>query len=342
MDEGFMNKRAVYFTAPRQIEIREESIPDLQPGEILVQTLLSAISSGTESLIYQGLFPTDLRLDENLPGLTSTFAFPLKYGYSAVGRVVELGAGLEKTWLNRLVFAFVPHQSHFTASIADVQPLPADLAPEDAVFLPNMETAVNLVMDGAPIIGENIAVFGQGVIGMLTTTLLARFPLNSLVTLDPVPTRRQRSLQLGATASLAPNSPEAVQYFSNLPKGGADLTFELSGSPPALDQAIQATGFAGRIVIGSWYGQKHAHLDLGGRFHRNRLHMISSQVSSLAPGLSGRWDKARRFDLVWQMLRVIQPSQLITQRVPLDQAAQAYQMLAEQPTEALQVVFTYD
>jgi 2-desacetyl-2-hydroxyethyl bacteriochlorophyllide A dehydrogenase len=263
MDEGFMNKRAVYFTAPRQIEIREESVPDLQPGEILVQTLLSAISSGTESLIYQGFFPTDLRLDENIPGLTGIFAYPLKYGYSAVGRVVRLGAGVEKTWLNTLVFAFVPHQSHFIAYIADVQPLPADLTPEDAVFLPNMETAVNLVMDGAPIIGENIAVFGQGVIGLLTTALLARFPLNSLITLDPVPTRRQRSLQAGATASLA-------------------------------------------------------------------------------PGLSGRWDKARRFDLVWQMLKVIQPSQLITQRMPLDQAAQAYQMLAEQPAAALQIVFTYD
>lgn len=337
-----MNKRAVYFTAPGQIKIREQSIPDLQPGEILVQTLLSAISSGTESLIYQGLFPHDLPLDENLPGLTSTFAYPLMYGYSAVGRVVSLGAGVEKTWLDRLVFAFVPHQSHFVADIADIQALPEDLALEDAVFLPNMETAVNLVMDGAPIIGENVAVFGQGVIGLLTTALLARFPLNSLVTLDPVATRRQRSLQLGATASLAPASPEAVQYFSSLPKGGADVSFELSGSPLALDQAIQAAGFAGRIVIGSWYGQKLANLELGGRFHRYRQQMISSQVSSLAPGLSGRWDKARRFDLVWQMLKVIQPSQLITQRLPLDLAAQAYQMLAERPAEALQVVFTYD
>lgn len=337
-----MNYRAVVFTAPGQIEIQEAPIAPLQPGEALVQTLISAISPGTESLIYRGLFPTDLCLDENLSALGGEFQYPLKYGYAAVGRVVDLGSGVDEAWLDRLVFAFQPHQSCFAARVGELFALPAGINPEDAVFLPNMETAVNLVMDGAPLIGENVAVFGQGVVGLLTTALLARYPLSSLISLEPIPSRRQISLKLGATRSVAPDARETRQTFSQLPKGGVDLAFELSGSPEGLNQAIQFTGFAGRIVIGSWYGQKYANLDLGGRFHRSRLRLISSQVSSLAPELTGRWDKARRFDLAWEMLRKIQPSQLISHRLPLEQAQQAYQMLVEQPANALQILFTYN
>lgn len=337
-----MNYRAVYFTAPGKVEIREALIPPLQAGEILAQTLLSAISTGTENLIYHGLFPSDLSLDENLASLTGEFCFPLKYGYSAVGRVVEVGPGVDKAWLERLVFSFQPHQSFFTSRIEDLHVLPTGTSLEDAVFLPNMETALNLVMDGAPIIGENVAVFGQGVVGLLTTALLARYPLSSLITLDPLSHRRQVSLRQGATHSLSPDSPESVKAFTRLPKGGADLSFELSGAPEALNLAIKVTGFAGRIVIGSWYGQKRADLDLGGRFHRSRIRLISSQVSSLAPELSGRWDKTRRFELAWEMIRKIQPRQLITHRLPMDKAMWAYQTLSEAPGEALQIVFTYD
>ena len=337
-----MISRAVYLTAPRQVEIQEEYIQPLQSGEILAQTLVSAISPGTENLIYQGLFPPNLHIDENLPGLTGAFSYPLKYGYSAVGRIVDLGPGVDKTWLDQVVFSFQPHQTYFTARVEELQSLPEGIKLEDAVFLPTMETALNLVMDGVPLIGENVVVFGQGVVGLLTTALLALFPLTSLITFDPISTRRQRSLSLGASISLAPDEPGVSQQISKMPKGGADLTFELSGSPNALDQALQITGFAGRIVIGSWYGQKRASLDLGGRFHRNRLRLISSQVSSLAPELSGRWDKSRRFDLAWELIRKIQPNQLITHRLPLDQATQAYTMLAEQTGEVLQIVFAYE
>lgn len=337
-----MNSRAVYFTAPRQVEIREESFRPLKAGEILAQTLVSAISPGTEKLIYQGLFPHDLLVDENLPSLSGKFSYPLKYGYSTVGRVIDLGTEVDKSWLDRLIFAFQPHQSHFVSRVEDIQPIPNEIKIEDAVFLPNMETALGQVMDGAPLIGENVAVFGQGVVGFLTTALLTQFPLTSLITFDPIPTRRQRSLSLGATTSLTPDEPGIYEQFSKMSKGGTDLTFELSGSVIALNQAIRVTGFGGRIVIGSWYGQKRASLDLGGHFHRSRIRLISSQVSSLAPELSGRWDKTRRFELAWEMIRKFQPGQLITQRVPLDQADQAYRMLVEQPDKALQIVFTYE
>lgn len=337
-----MENQALFFTAPGQIEICPMPILPLQPGEVLVQTLISAISPGSESIIYQGLFPADLCLDENLSALQGDFQYPTQYGYAAVGKVIELGAGVEKAWIDRLVFAFQPHQSHFTSRVTELQVLPAGIKLEDAVFLPNMETALNLVMDGAPLIGENVGIFGQGVVGLLTTALLARFPLNSLITLDPILYRRQISHRTGATQSIKPDSPEANQVFSEMPKGGADLIFELSGSPIALNQAIQITGFSGRIVIGSWYGQKRATLDLGGRFHRSRLRLVNSQVSNLAPELSGRWDKARRFELAWDMIPKIQPRQFITHRLSLNQAGLAYQRLTEKPEETLQIVFVYD
>jgi threonine dehydrogenase-like Zn-dependent dehydrogenase len=220
-------------------------------------------------------------------------------------------------------------------------PLPAGLPVDEAVFLPNMETAVNFVMDGRPLIGEDVLAFGQGIVGLLTTLLLARHPLHSLVTLDRYPARRRRSLSSGAHACLDPEMPDLEAELAKLQPAGADLTYELSGSPLALDQAIAATGFAGRLVIGSWYGKKRAALDLGGRFHRSRIRLLSSQVSTIAPEYSARWTKSRRFDLAWKMIDKLRPSSLITHRFNIEAAAQAYALLDQHPDQALQVVFDY-
>jgi threonine dehydrogenase-like Zn-dependent dehydrogenase len=240
------------------------------------------------------------------------------------------------------VFSFHPHESAFLAAPADLLPLPEEIPLEEAVFLPNMETAVNFVMDGSPLIGERVAIFGQGIVGLLTAGLLARFPLACLATLDRYPLRRQASLEAGARASLDPGAADLSGQIESLFPAGADLAYELSGTPAALDQAIASTGFEGRVVIGSWYGQKRASLDLGGRFHRSRIRLISSQVSSLASTLSGRWTKARRFETAWDMIRRVRPSRWITQRFPLGLAAQAYAQIDHHPEETIQVVLTYD
>lgn len=336
-----ITRRSVYFTAPKSIEIREDLAPDPLTGEALVQTLVSAISPGTESLVYQGLFPDELALDESIASLPGRFDYPLKYGYSAVGRVIDLGPGVDPVWLGRLVFAFNPHESHFIASTASLIPLPDGMDPEMAVFLSNMETAVNFIMDGKPGVGERVVVLGQGIVGLLTSALLAQFPLERLVTLDRYPLRRKASLDLGVQASLDPTEPQTQAQLQDLLADGADLCYELSGTPAALDQAIALTGFYGRVIIGSWYGQKRASLDLGGRFHRSRIRLISSQVSSLSPDLTGRWSKARRFSVAWEMLRRVQPARWITHRFALQDAAQAYELLDQHPERAIQVVFTY-
>jgi len=335
------HRYSLYFTAPGQVEIRRERLPELEAGKVLVATLLSAISPGTETLLYRGQFPQDIPVDENIEALAAQFSYPLKYGYSVVGEVTALGEGVDATWMGRRVFAFHPHESHFVSQPADLMPVPDALSAEQAVFLPNMETAVNLVMDGAPRMGENVVVFGQGIVGLLTTMLLSQFPLGKLITLDQHLLRRQTSRQIGAHASLEPDaSHPRTQILVHLPEG-ADLTYELSGSPAALNQAIQVTGFAGRLVIGSWYGAKQVSLDLGGYFHRSRIRLISSQVSSLAPELSGRWSKARRFNLVWQFLGRIEPTRFITQQIPFRQAHRAYGLIDQKPGENIQVLLTY-
>jgi len=333
--------KKLYFTAPEQVETREEKLPDLAPGQVLVETDLSAISPGTEMLVYRGEFPRDQPVDTCIPGLEGDFHYPLAYGYACTGHVTELGPGVDPGWLGRIVLSFQPHTTHFITSTETLHPVPESLSAETAVFLPNMETAVNLVQDAAPILGERALVLGQGIVGLLTSALLVEFPLETLVTCDRYPLRRQASTVLGLTASL---DPAAVDYYDQarvLLKGGADLTLELSGSPSALDHAIQLTAFSGRIVIGSWYGEKVTTVDLGGHFHRSRIKLISSQVSSIAPDLSGRWGKTRRFEVAWAALERIQPEKWITHRFSLGQAAEAYHLLNKKPQEAIQIIFTY-
>jgi len=336
-----MNRDCVTFTAPGQVAIWTEPLPEPGLGQVQVQTVWSAISPGTELLVYRGQFPTNMEVDATISALGGRFGYPLKYGYASVGRVVELGEGVDACWRDRWVFAFQAHQSRYTAPVNELFPLPDDIDPQGAVFLPNMETAVNFVMDGAPRIGEDVLIFGQGIVGLLTTALLARFPLADLIGVDRYPLRRQAALEAGARRCLDPTQTDFSAAVQELLPGGADLAYEVSGSPDALDTAITCTGFAGRVVIGSWYGQKRANLELGGHFHRSRIRLISSQVSTLAPELGGRWTKARRMDTAWEMLRQVRPARWITHQFPMQEARRAYQLIDEAPEQTIQVVFAY-
>ena len=336
-------RRTLLFTAPFTVEIEEAPLPTPADHELLVRTITTAVSPGTELLLYRGQMPTDMPVDATIAGMAQTVQYPLPYGYAAVGEVIDCGVAVDRAWLGRQVFAFQPHSSHFVMPADQAIPLPADVAPETAVFLPNMETAVSFVMDAQPMIGEQVAVFGQGIVGLLTTTLLAQFPLARLVTVDPLPLRRNWSLACGADVSLPPDAEAEIRAAlqEKRPFAGADLTFELSGNPQALNQAIQVTGYSGRVLIGSWYGRKSAELHLGGQFHRSHMRLISSQVSHIAPQWNGRWSKTRRFDTAWHHLRQHRPERLITQRLPIEQAAEAFRRLAEAPADSIQLVFTY-
>jgi threonine dehydrogenase-like Zn-dependent dehydrogenase len=208
-----------------------------------------------------------------------------------------------------------------------------------------METAVNLVQDGAPILGERVLVLGQGVIGLLVASLLKEFPLELLVTSDRYELRRNASRAIKINDVFDPEliniSSQTATKQQRAYAQNFDLTFELSGSPSALNDAIALTAFSGRIVIGSWYGQKKTPIDLGGAFHRSRIKLISSQVSTIAPELSGRWDKARRFEVALDALKRIQPQKWITHRFPIEAADKAYKLLDENPQATIQILFEY-
>jgi 2-desacetyl-2-hydroxyethyl bacteriochlorophyllide A dehydrogenase len=335
-----LKRKSLYFVAPQRVELREEELSAPGAGELQIEAICSAISAGTEMLLYRGEAPSDLPADASLPALRGSLAYPLKYGYCAVGRVAAVGDGVDEAWKGRHVFAFNPHENTFNARAEDAQPVPAAIADEDAAFLPNMETAVNLILDGDPRLGERVVVLGQGVVGLLATALLARHPLDALLSFDRYALRREFAAKFGAQNSFDPDggSQEALRLLGDR---RADLVYELSGRPQALDLALSLVGDNGRIVVGSWYGQQQSSVDLGGHFHRGRIKIISSQVSHIEPALTGRWDRTRRFELAWKTLAEIRPSQLVTNRFPFEQAHQAYARLAAKPAETLGVLFDY-
>lgn len=348
-----MKRKTVYFTAPRQVELREESLPVLGADDILVETVCSAISAGTEMLVYRGQFP---QIEDSHDNFSSDLNYPLAYGYACSGVIKETGENVDKNLRDKLVFGFQPHTTHFIAQPASLLIAPDSLSAEDCCFLPNIETAVNLVQDAAPLLGERVLVIGQGVVGLLVASLLKEFPLESLVTSDCYAIRRKASLDVGANPSFDPesileqeenNMVKALDTTNSVSKRDFvyakhfDLAFELSGSPSALNDAIEMTAFSGRIVIGSWYGEKKAPIDLGGTFHRSRVKLFSSQVSTIAPELSGRWDKARRFQVAWGALKRIQPEKWITHRFSIEEAAKAYELLDKNPQETIQVIFNH-
>ncbi|MBI5030827.1 MAG: zinc-binding alcohol dehydrogenase [Chloroflexi bacterium] len=337
-----MHGQSVWFDAPYQVSVRAEPMPILADDQVLVATIVSAISAGTELLFYRGLIPPDMQIDAAIPGLDGAMRYPLTYGYACVGRVVQKGNQVSDEWRDRIVFAFHPHASHFVARIDELVPVPQGISPEHAAFLPNVESAVNFVMDGAPLIGERVIVLGQGILGLLTIALLAQMPLAELCAFDKFSLRRDKSRALGVSEVVDPTDAAAMERVRARLSDGADLVYELTGTPDALNLAIDLTGFSGRIVVGSWYGQKRAPIDFGGKFHRSRLRIISSQVSTVAPELQGRWTKSRRLQVAWEMLARLPLGDLVTHRFPIADAARAYKLLDQQPDQAIQVMIRYD
>ena len=338
-------RRSLLFLSDSKVEVVEETLGPLPENKVRILSLASGISSGTEMLVYRGDVNPDLPVDETLADLPDRrFRYPLKYGYTTVGRVEQVGEKVDPAWRDRLVFAFHPHESRFDADPATLVPVPEGVTVENALFLASAETAVNFVLDGQPKIGERIVVFGLGVLGALTTSLLASFPHGGLVALDPLAARR--SLDLGASAMLDSEMPDLKEqlrhsFNPNADVEGADLVFELSGSPEALDRAIELTGYHGRIVIGSWYGEKAAQLHLGGQFHRSRIKLIASQVSSIAPELRGRWTRERRFSIAWEAIRTIRPARWITHRYPIERAGEAYDLIDQNLEDSFVTILTY-
>jgi 2-desacetyl-2-hydroxyethyl bacteriochlorophyllide A dehydrogenase len=334
-----LKARALWFTAPRTAALCAETVEPPGPGEVRVKTIASAVSAGTEMLVYRGEVPQDLRLD--LPTLSGSYAFPIKYGYAATGLVLDTGPGVDHLSQGDPVFVHHPHQDVFVAPAQMPVRLPDDLDPVLGVFSANLETALNIVHDTPVRLGETALIFGQGVVGMLVTLLLKLAGAGPVLVVDPLEERRKLALAAGADGAfgLGELSDRVMEITG---ERGADVAIETSGSGAALQGAIDAVATEGTVVVASWYGTKPVTLALGGHFHRGRVRLRSSQVGRSNPALTPRWDRARRMDTVLGLLGRLKLRDLISHRIPFGEAPEAYAMLDERPREALQVIFTYE
>jgi 2-desacetyl-2-hydroxyethyl bacteriochlorophyllide A dehydrogenase len=330
---------AVWFAAPRRVELRQEPLPAPGPDELQIRAVASAISHGTEMLVYRGQVPEGTGLD--LPTLAGAFSFPIKYGYASVGRVTGVGGRVRGFQVDDAVFALHPHQTAYVVPATLAWRLPADLPIERGLFAANLETALNALLDQPVRLGERAVVFGQGVVGMLIGVLARRNGAGAVIVVDGYERRRTAATRLGANQALEPG-PELARHLDEATDGrGADLVFEASGSPAALQAAIDAVALEGTVVVCSWYGAKPVALNLGGHFHRGRVRIRSSQVGRVDPALSPRWDRDRRSAVVLDLLGELPLEQLISHRVPFHRAAEAYRLVDERPEETIQVVLSY-
>lgn len=332
--------KTIQFTSPKTVDVIETPLPPLSSAP-LFRTICSAMSPGTEMLVYNGEMPQHIPLDATLEAYSKPFSYPACYGYAAVGELVH---AYDSRPAGSRAFAFREHTSHFTQPPDQVLWVPDDVTSQDACFLPHVETALCLAMDAAPLPGESIFIVGQGIIGLLLTAVFRHLhPYNKVTTADLDPVRRQTSTQVAdAHASHNPLDPTFKSRLSaSLNRSGADVSVDVSGSSNGLQTAIDGTRDHGRVIIGSWYGAKSVTLPhLGARFHRSHIHLVSSQVSEIPPHLSGRWSKQRRFQLAWHLLRDISPaSRFAIPTIDVCDAAQAYARVAE--GSDMQVIFKY-
>lgn len=343
-----MQTRAVWFPAERQIEIRTEELRDPGPTEVLAESIASGISHGTEMTIFRGQAPDtksflDLPQDAIQPQATmgGTFEqrFPIKYAYANVGRVLQAGgeSGLQP---GDLVFARVPHQSHFVVDRNLTTKLPADLSPLDAATTIGLvDVAVNALLDHPVLLGDVVVVFGLGLVGLFTLQL-ARRTAAIVIAVDPVDSRQKLALRYGADIACGP--ADALAAVRDLSAGrGADVSIEASGAPAALQSAIETTAAEGTVLVPAYYGRKPVPLLLSPEFHMRRLRMVSSSVNAPDGRLSARWTNERRLQLDVDLLGALHAGDLISHRIPFEQAEHAFMLVDRHPDEVLSVVLTH-
>lgn len=324
---GGNDARALWIEAPREARLR--AVPLAPPGqdEALVETLWSAVSRGTERLVFEGRTPRSEWERMRAPFQEGAFSFPVKYGYCAVGRVAEGPAEL----LGRIVFCLYPHQDRFIAPIAMLRPVPEATPARRATLAANMETALNALWDSGAGPGDRIVVIGAGVVGMLVAALAARLPGAEVLAYDREPSRAQILESLGARFVGA----EALEGQ------GADVVFHASASPEGLALSLAAAGLEATIIELSWYGEGQVAAPLGGAFHANRLRLVSSQVGQVAPSRRPRWTYARRLDKALELLADPRLDALIAEEIAFADAPREIARVLAPGASGLATLFRY-
>lgn len=291
-------------------------------AEVQIRTQCTLVSAGTERLVLNGQVDPQLR-DTTEDG--TTFSYPRPYGYCTVGTVVATGPDATISVGTR-VFGFLPHATHHTAPEPAVHALPDALSTSDACFIPNVETAFGIVWDAQVGLGSRVVLIGAGTVGLLVARLLHNIPALNLAVVD-----RAAVLQRIATylpdARRYPPDQLADAAWPNASPAGPDAIIECSGQPAMLQQAMNQAGQETRVVVGSWYGTKSVELDLGGAFHRNRLTLASTPVSTLPAARKTRWSKPRQVQTAMEIAADLAPSETGVRYVGFHEAPAVYATL---------------
>ena len=337
--------------APRQIGFRTESDPPLQPGEVRLRTLLSGVSAGTELTYYRGTNPyLTKRWDEKqrlfVPAEQGTFSYPVtNLGYEEVGEVVEVGSAVSEVALGAHVFGTWGHRTHHVANLDYVRPrlMPAGADPVFGIFSHLGAIALNGVHDAAIKLGDTVAVFGLGGLGQIVA-LMARRAGARVIGVELHESRLALAQRLGIDHVINPAKENPAQAIKALTEGrGADVCIEVSGAAPALHEAIRSAGYSARVVAMGFIQGEAKGLFLGDEFHHNRINLVCSQISGVAPERSYQWSKPRlwRTAVELQAAGQIDLRPIITHRVPFARAAELYRQLDERPQEAVHAVLEF-
>lgn len=312
---------ALWHVAPGRCELREERLRIPAEDEVQVRMLASGVSRGTERLVHRGRVPASQHAAMRAPMQEGEFSFPVKYGYAAVG-LVEQGPA---EWIGRRVFVLHPHQTRFLAPISMCARIPEAVPDTRAALAANMETALNVMWDAAPRLGERAMVIGAGVVGLLCAFLLARIPGMAVSVVDRDPGRATLATAFGASFFAPDGAP-----------GDQELIVHASASEAGLRLALDRAGFEGRILEASWFGDAEPALPLGAGFHQKRLQILSTQVGSVSPAMRGRRAYADRMALALALLDDASLDALLGPVVPFAELPASMSALLDPPAGAPQ------
>ncbi|MEU0360220.1 zinc-dependent alcohol dehydrogenase [Streptomyces cyaneofuscatus] len=279
--------RAFWLDSPGQGAIRAVRLAEPSEDDVVVRSLCSGVSRGTESLVFRGEVPRSQYSAMRAPFQEGEFPGPVKYGYLSVGVVEEGPAHL----LNRTVFCLHPHQSRYVVPASSVTPVPDSVPAGRAVLAGAVETAVNALWDVPPLVGDRIAVIGAGMIGGSVAALVSRYPGVRVQLVDANPDRASLAAALGVDFAL----PEDAL-------GDCDLAVHASATEAGLSRSLELLAPEGTVLELSWYGDRRINLPLGEAFHSGRLVLRGSQVGRVAESRRSRRSYADRLALSLDLL----------------------------------------
>ena len=322
-----MKTRALWYVGERKAELRLHKLPALGAEQVRVASLYSALSRGTESLVWRREVPRALAQEMRAPFQEGDFGGEVKYGYCSVGQVVALGESVSELQLGQVVFCLHPHQDLYQVPATAVTAVPQGVPARRAVLAANLETALNAVWDAAPGPGDRITVVGAGVVGSLVAWLCAQIPACTVQLVDLNPEKAELAEALGATFCLPGDA-----------QGQQDLVVHASTSQAGLALSLELAGVEAQIVELSWYGEQSPAVPLGRAFHSRRLTLKSSQVGRIPPGRAPRWDYARRLQTVMRLLNAPILDRLLEPEISLADLPAALPALLGAPGAMCQLV----